>query len=145
MMPEPQTIPGLRDSVAKFNANSAWKQLPDGAGSSSAPSAPWKLRFLGVFLLVDAVFVAFHGAVGVLTLPSNYSTAQRVFTYTFNYSAQFLAAFVVGLILSLVYGLLSGQVGRQYRARTWTRALLIALVPAALLAYGSWLGVHNPV
>lgn len=104
---------------------------------------PWKLAFLGLFLVADAIFVGIHQGLGVMSLPSNYSSAQRVFTYTFVYSAQFLAAFVAGMILSLVYGLIAGQRGKAYRRATWMRALVIALIPAAVLVHGAWWGVRH--
>lgn len=99
--------------------------------------------FLGFFVLADAIFVGVHQSLGVMPLPSNYSFAQRVFTYTFVYSAQFLAAFVVGMVLSLVYGLVVGQRGATYRRVTWMRALVIALLPAAVLLYGTWWGIRH--
>lgn len=127
---------------ATFGPDSAWKPVERPA-ASEPEYRPWKLIFLGLFLLADAMFVAVHQGLGTHPLPSNYSLAQRIVTYAFVYSAQFLAAFVVGMILSLAYGLITGQCGKTYRRATWMRALLIALLPAAILAYAAWWGTRH--
>lgn len=122
---------------ATFGSASAWK--PTETIARSEPEyRPWKLTFLGLFVLADAIFVGVHQALGVMPLPSNYSFAQRAFTYAFAYTAQFLAAFVLGMVLSLLYGLIVGQRGAAYRRVTWMRALAIALLLAALLLYVAW-------
>lgn len=127
---------------AEFGPGGAWK--PTEQVTSSEPEyRPWKLKFLSLFLLADAVFVGIHQSLGVLPPPSNYSSAQRFVYYAFVYSPQFAAAFVVGMILSLVYGLIVGQRGRAHRRATWMRALVIGLIPAAVLIYGAWWGVRH--
>lgn len=127
---------------ATFGPGSAWKPV-ERLAVSEPEYRPWKLSFLGLFLVADVIFVGVHQSLGALPLPSNYSLAQRVVTHAIVYSAQFLAAFVVGMILSLTYALITGQRGKSYRRATWIRALVIALLPAAILVYLAWWGVRH--
>ncbi|MGE4109479.1 MAG: hypothetical protein AB7E73_02145 [Burkholderiales bacterium] len=126
---------------ANFGPGSSWKPLEQ-LHASVPEYRPWILTFLGFFLLADAIFVSIHQNLNTLLLPSNYSLEQRIVTYTFVYSAQFLGAFSIGMILSLAYGFVANQRGRVYRQTTWMRALAIALLPAAILFYGTWLATQ---
>ena len=105
---------------ATFGSESAWKPLEQ-PRIVELKFRSWKLLFLGLFLL--AIFVGTYKSIAPLSLPSNYSPPQQIFTYAFVYSPQFLAAFAVGMILSLAYayGFITGQRGKAYRRSTWTR------------------------
>jgi hypothetical protein len=54
------------------------------------------------------------------------------------YSSQFFLSFGIGMVVSVTINLLGWRRGKAFQKDTWMRALVIGLIPAALLLFGAW-------
>ena len=106
--------------------------------ADAQPNA-WKLRYFGLFLLIDAIFISILEIINPLPLSANYSYPLKVVTVIVVFTGQYLVAFVIGMLLALVCALLMKQIGKEYRYITWTRALAFSLLPTAFIIYVNWL------
>jgi phosphoglycerol transferase MdoB-like AlkP superfamily enzyme len=109
------------------------------AAAENPPKA-WKLPYLGLFLLIDAIFISILQIINPIPFLPTSSFALNVMTVIVAFTTLYLIAFVIGMILSLIYSLLKKQTGERYRYIIWIRALVFSSLPAAFVIYVHFMG-----